>query len=308
MLDRLQTLDLHFQDRPHTIASYLLPYDGGALLIETGPGSTAAILQARLAEHGLTPNDVTDVLLTHIHLDHAGAAGWLAGEHGATVYTHSIGAPHLADPERLLSSAERIYGDAMDRLWGETKPVPDDQIESIENGDTLHFGDLSVQALATPGHASHHLAYVIGDLCFTGDAAGVRMPDEEHVQPPLVPPELRIDLWRESLETLRTATDRHDVSHLVPTHFGVYDDVDAHLDRMETGLNAAEEWVEEQMPALVDDEDALREAVTTWHRERAAADGVDDATWELYETCNPSWMGALGLRRYWKKHASTASS
>jgi glyoxylase-like metal-dependent hydrolase (beta-lactamase superfamily II) len=102
MHDRVHTLDLTFQNRSHTIAAYLLPHDDGATLVETGPGSTAAMLQARLAEHGLTPNDISEVLLTHIHLDHAGAAGWLAGEHGATVYVHPVGKPHLADPERLL--------------------------------------------------------------------------------------------------------------------------------------------------------------------------------------------------------------
>jgi glyoxylase-like metal-dependent hydrolase (beta-lactamase superfamily II) len=306
MIDRLQTLDLHFQDRPHTIASYLLPHDDGAALVETGPASTAAMLQAQLADQGLTPNDVTEVFLSHIHLDHAGAAGWLAAEHGATLYVHPRGAPHLADPSRLLSSAERIYGDDMDRLWGETLPAPDDQIVPLEHEDTRHVGEFTVTALETPGHASHHLAYVIGDVCFTGDVGGVRLPGETHVQPPLVPPELDLEQWRESLETLRAAISAHDVTHLAPTHFGLVDDVDAHLDRLAEGLDAADDWVRERLPDLADDEEALQEATGDWMREQAAADGVDDATWDLYELADPSWMQALGLRRYWEKHVQSS--
>ena len=302
MPDRVHTLDLHFQDRPHTIASYLLPHADGAALIETGPASTTAMLQARLAEHGLTPNDITEVFVTHIHLDHAGGAGWLAAEHGATVYVHSVGAPHLADPSRLLTSAERIYGDDMNRLWGTTQPVPNDQIVSLDDGARINIGDRTVVALDTPGHASHHLAYVVGDVCFTGDVGGVRLPGETYVEVPLVPPELRLDHWRESLDYLRTALPERDVTHLAPTHFGLYDDVEDHLDRLADGLAAAEEWAQSTLPGLADDPEALQTAVTEWMREHARSQGVDDDTWALYELADPSWMAAQGLRRYWEKH------
>lgn len=308
MIDRLQTLDLHFQDRPHTIASYLLPHDDGAALIETGPASTVPMLQAQLADHGLTPNDVSEVLLTHIHLDHAGAAGRLAAEHGATVYVHPKGAPHLADPARLLHSAERIYGNDMDRLWGETQPVPDDQIKILEDGDTLSLGDLTVTALDTPGHASHHHSYAIGEVLFTGDVGGVRLPGETYVELPLAPPEIRLDLWRESLTRLRTAVQHHDITHLAPTHFGMYDDVGAHLDRLTAALGAANQWIEQTLLNLADDSEALQEAASGWMHEQATANGVDDETWELYELANPSWMAALGLKRYWEKHKGPSSS
>ena len=303
MLDRLQTLDLHFQDRPHTIASYLLPHGEGAALIETGPGSTFPMLQARLAAQGLTPNDITEVLLTHIHLDHAGAAGRLA-QHGATVYVHDIGAPHLASPERLLSSATRIYGNDMDRLWGDMHPVPEDQLVPLDDGDTIELGDWSALVLDTPGHASHHMSYVIGDVCFTGDVGGVRLPGEAYVELPLAPPEIDLDAWRDSLHTLRTAVDAHDVTHLAPTHFGLYDDVSAHLDRLEQVVDAADEWARTTLPDVADDPDALRNAATDWMHTLAADQGVDDDTWELYELANPSWMAALGLKRYWKTHVS----
>lgn len=308
MLDRIQTLDLLFQDRANTIAAYLLPHEDGAALVETGPGSTSAMLQARLAEQGFTPNDVSDVLLTHIHLDHAGAAGWLAGEHGATVHVHPNGAPHLARPDRLLRSAERIYGDEMDRLWGEMHPVPEDQLNTLDDGDKLDIHGLTVEALDTPGHASHHLAYVIESVCFTGDVGGVRLPGESHVELPLAPPEIDLDAWRKSLTHLRKAVQHHDVTHLAPTHFGLYHDVSGHLDRLDAAIDEADRWAQKVVPERVDDEKALREAATRWMREQAESHGVDEATWELYELANPSWMAALGLRRYWKQQTSSPSS
>jgi glyoxylase-like metal-dependent hydrolase (beta-lactamase superfamily II) len=298
MLDQLQTLDLHFQERPHTIAAYLLPHADGAALIETGPGATFPMLQARLAEHGLTPNDITEVLLTHIHLDHAGAAGRLA-QHGATVYVHTIGAPHLAHPEKLLASATRIYGDDMDRLWGEMRPVPENQIVTLGAEDTVALGDQTATALDTPGHASHHMSFVIGDVCFTGDVGGVRMPGASYVELPLAPPEIDLDAWRESLRTLRTAVDQHGITHLAPTHFGLYDDVPAHLDRLERVVDAADDWARTTLPTHADDADALRNATTDWMHSLAVEQGVADETWALYELANPSWMAALGLKRYW---------
>ena len=299
MPDRLQTLDLHFQDRPHTIATYLLPHADGAALIETGPGSTFPMLQARLADHGLTPADISEVLLTHIHLDHAGAAGHLA-QHGATIYAHHVGVPHLSDPQTLLASATRIYGDDMDRLWGDMHPVPDDQLVALDDEDTFPLGNHTALALDTPGHASHHMSYVIGDTCFTGDVGGVRVPGETHVELPLAPPEIRLDHWRASLAHLHDAISRQGISHIAPTHFGIYDDVSAHLDRLAGAIDAAEEWTATRLPDHADDPEALEDAVSEWMHDLATANGVDEEAWERYEMANPSWMAALGLRRYWE--------
>src|SRR3989337_916816 len=129
-------LDLEFQGKSGVIAAYLLPHTRGAALIETGPGSTQATLIRRLSDHGYNPSDITDVLLTHIHLDHAGAAGWLARQ-GARIYVHANGAPHLLDPEKLLSSAARIYGDQMETLWGEFLPVPGERLSIVYDGDVI---------------------------------------------------------------------------------------------------------------------------------------------------------------------------
>jgi glyoxylase-like metal-dependent hydrolase (beta-lactamase superfamily II) len=298
-MDRLDTLDLYFQDHPEIIAAYLLPHADGVALVETGPGSTFPTLQARLADRGLTPADITEVMLTHIHLDHAGAAGHLA-EHGATIYAHHVGGPHLSNPERLLASAERIYGDDMDRLWGEMRPVPEDQLVALEDGETVPLGDRNARALDTPGHASHHMSYVVEDVCFTGDVGGVRVPGETYVELPLAPPEIDLGAWRESLSRLRTARDRYDLTHLAPTHFGLNEDISAHLDRLQKAIDATEEWAATTFPTWDGDDAELREAVTEWMRGLATEAAVDAEAWERYELANPSWMAALGLRRYWE--------
>jgi len=300
-MNRLDTLDLHFQDCPNIIAAYLLSHADGVALIEAGPASTFPALQAQLATRGLTPADLTEVFLTHIHLDHAGAAGHLA-RHGATVYAHRVGVPHLSAPDRLLASAERIYGDDMDRLWGEMHPVPEDQLVALSDGDAVALGDQTLRALDTPGHASHHMSYVVGDTCFTGDVGGVRIPGEAYVELPLAPPEIDLAAWRESLTRLRAAGAQHDLTHLAPTHFGRFDDPTAHLDRLESALDAAEHWAATTLPDWEGSDDDLREAATEWMRERAVGQGVDPETWEHYELANPSWMAALGLKRYWPPH------
>lgn len=293
----IHTLDLNFQGIPGTIAAYLIPHDeDGAVLIECGPGSTVETLESQLDRYGFTPRDITDVLVTHIHLDHAGAAGWLA-RHGATIYVHHVGAPHLIDPRKLLASAERIYGDDMDRLWGEMIPVPDHQIIELEHGAALDINGLEFDVLETPGHAYHHAAYLFEDVCFTGDVGGVRMLDTRHIALPLPPPEINLDLWRDSLNKLR----REDFARIAPTHFGIYNDIEWHLDAVERGLDEADEWIEKVMPEDPPLEE-LQERVTEWMHGRAMRDGMTERKWKLHETANPSWMAAAGLRRYWKRH------
>src|SRR6185369_10433244 len=133
---RIVTLELNFQGRPHAIASYLIRQGDAVVLIESGPGSTLPALQAGLAQEGLSASDVTHVLLTHIHLDHAGAAGWLA-QQGAEIYVHRVGAPHMLNPEKLIASATRIYGDRMESLWGEFLPVPQNQLKVANDAEEI---------------------------------------------------------------------------------------------------------------------------------------------------------------------------
>ena len=294
---RVITLDLKFQGRPHAIASYLIQSGEAVVLIESGPGSTLPGLEAGLANEGLSPRDVTHVLLTHIHLDHAGAAGWLARQ-GAEIYVHPVGAPHMINPEKLLASATRIYGDRMDSLWGEFLPVPEDKLRVIGDREEIAIGDLRFVPVNTPGHAEHHYAYLFEDICFSGDVGGVRIPGYQYLRVPMVPPELNLERWHASVERLRQET----FARIAPTHFGIYDDPGWQLHEVDKGLYDAERWLEKTMsedpsPPI----EALRESFTEWMVEQAAEWGLSEDVINAFTLANPPGMSADGLVRYWKK-------
>ena len=294
---RLVTLDLKFQGRPLAIASYLIRSSDAVVLVESGPGSTLAGLEAGLRQEGLSPSDVTHVLLTHIHLDHAGAAGWLARQ-GPQIYVHPVGAPHMLNPEKLLASATRIYGDRMDSLWGEFLPVPDDKLRVVKDGEEITIGELRFLPINTPGHAEHHYAYVFEDICFSGDVGGVRIPGYQYLRVPMVPPELHLERWHESINRLRNTR----FARIAPTHFGIYDDPEWQLREVDKGLYDAERWLEEMMsedpsPPI----EALRESFTDWMVEQAAEFGLSEDVINAFTVANPPGMSADGLLRYWKK-------
>ena len=181
----MKVLDLRFQGAERVIASFLLDSGEGPVLVETGPESCYPRLVEALRAEGVAPEEVRHVFVTHIHLDHAGAA-WRLAELGATVYVHPRGAPHLVDPSRLLASAERIYGDQLKALWGEVRGIPEERVRLLADGEVVALGGLEVQAVETPGHASHHHAYRVGDLVFTGDVAGGRIAPGLLGPPPLL--------------------------------------------------------------------------------------------------------------------------
>jgi glyoxylase-like metal-dependent hydrolase (beta-lactamase superfamily II) len=288
-------LDLNFLHMKDAIAAYVIPHRDGAALVETGPGSTVEALTANLAEHGLTPKDVTHVFLTHIHLDHAGAAGWMA-QQGAQIFVHPVGAPHLINPEKLISSAKRIYQNKMDFLWGQFLAVPEEKLFNVEDGETIPFGNQQITALHTPGHAEHHIAWVFEDICFSGDVGGVRIPGPLYMRMPFVPPELNFEKWYASLERLGKAGFKR----IAPTHFGIFDDGDTHVRHATQTLVETVEWMETIMPSDPPIE-YLRELFVTFCREQALQMGLDEDILNLYEIANPTWMGADGIARYWKK-------
>ncbi len=292
----IHTLDLNFLGVPHAIAAYLVVGPGGPVLVETGPGSTLEILQSRLAEHGYAPADVRHVLVTHVHLDHAGAAGWWARHHGAHVYVHHVGAPHLIDPSKLLGSARRIYGDQMDALWGEVLPVPADRLTALHDGDTIGVAGLTFVALDTPGHAWHHHAFRLGDVAFTGDAAGVRLAGSSLIFLPSPPPEFDLEAWQRTLARL----PGENFSAIYPTHFGEVENVRDHLQAFGALLREAAEFVRDRLQAGVE-RDALVEQYTAWNRQRARALGVADEVFQQYVTANPLFMSVDGMMRYWRK-------
>lgn len=289
------TLDLNFMGIAGAIASYLIPHSNGAVLVECGPGSTVPTLQERLRQHNLSPADITDVFLTHIHLDHAGAAGWLARQ-GAKIHVHPVGAPHMQNPEKLLASAARIYGDMMDTLWGEFLPVPPEQLSIIQDNDVITVDGMSFQAFDTPGHAEHHHVYLLEDTLFSGDIGGVRLAGTRHIRLPMPPPEFNLEKWKKSLERIKQLK----FTRIAPTHFGLFNDVDWHLAALERGIEEINAWMEAVMPGDPPVEEINRQLSDLYHQ-RAASAGVPAEQLQGYESANPSWMSGYGIQRYWRK-------
>jgi len=288
-------IDLNFQGKPHSIASYLIGYSGGAVLIECGPGSTLPALEAGLAREGLSARDVTHVLLTHIHLDHAGAAGWLS-QLGAQIIVHPNGAPHMLNPEKLIASATRIYKDEMQTLWGEFLPVVENQLKVPKDAEEIVIGDLRFVAINAPGHAEHHYCYLFENVCFTGDVGGIRIPGYQYMRLPMAPPELNFDKWRATLARLR----QEKIARIAPTHFGIFDDPEWHLREVEKDLDAAEKWLESVMPSNPS-VDELRVQLIAWMNEQGRALNLDQRVVKAYDLANPLDMSADGLYRYWKR-------
>lgn len=293
---KIETIDLNFLNTEHVIASFLLMGDNSAAIVETGPTTCLERLTSGLKEHGVSHEDVRQVLLTHIHLDHAGASGHLAELlPNATFYVHELGQPHLADPSKLVKSAARIYGDRMNELWGETRPVPEDRIKIIGEGDEIKAADGTLTAHDTPGHAYHHLAYLepgSGTL-FAGDVAGIRLPGQSYVRPPTPPPEIDVDAWIKSINHIRAIAP----TSLCPTHFGRYDDVERHLSELEQRLQDWLLFVQSRMDEGDEREEISIELETKGDEEMLASGaGVEET--ERYELAGNYEMLTDGLMRY----------
>lgn len=292
----IYTIDLNFLGIPGAIASYFIPHRRGGVLVECGPGSTQAALQMGLEFLGYTLQDITDVLLTHIHLDHAGAAGWLA-EKGVRIHVHPRGAPHMLNPVRLLDSAGRIYGDMMETLWGSFLPVKEEMLSEVQDKEVIEIEELQFQAIDTPGHANHHHVYILEDVCFSGDIGGVRLGGLPHLRLPMPPPEFHPDKWRASLDELK----QENFNRIAPTHFGIYTDPGWHLDAVARALDDVESWMMETLP---DDPtgEALSAKLLDWSRERSIQDGLTSEQFNAYQAVNPVSISSEGIRRYWYKY------
>ena len=273
-----EPLDLLHLGRERVIGVYLLETPEGPALFDCGPSTCVPALKQALRERGLELQDVLHLLLSHIHLDHAGAAGVLVREHPELqVHVSPIGAPHLVDPTRLEQSARRLYGDEFDTLWGELAPVP--QANVRETGDRV----LGFDCFPSPGHASHHVCYLDRNgTLYAGDAAGVRIQPSGFVLPPTPPPEFDLVAWESTLDEL----ERRSPARLALNHFGVADDPREHLAELRQRLRA---WT-----ALVG-EGASEEEF------EAAAIGELGEDAPGYVQAMPPWQSYAGLRRYWDK-------
>jgi glyoxylase-like metal-dependent hydrolase (beta-lactamase superfamily II) len=271
-----EPIDLVHGGVARTVGAYLLDTSQGLSLFDCGPSSCIPALKAGLAERGFELGDVRNLLLSHIHLDHAGAAGSLVREHPELqVWVSEVGAPHLVDPSRLERSARRLYGETFDGLWGELAPVPE---ENVHIADGRAAG---LEVFAAPGHASHHVCYFDGSTLYAGDAAGVRIQPSRSVLPPTPPPDVDVEAWYRTLEEV----ERHAPERLALIHFGLADDVSRHLaelrERLDTWAKRVEEGVTEQ--------EFVADAKGDLPPEEA--DGYDRAM--------PFWQSYQGLRRYW---------
>lgn len=294
----IHTLDLNFQGLSAITAAYLVVGPKGPILIETGPGSTLNTLLNQIRQHGFEPEQIKHVLVTHIHLDHAGAAGWWA-QKGAQIYVHSFGARHLISPEKLMASAKRIYGNMMETLWGEMLPAPADRVTEVFDNDVLEVAGLSIKALETPGHARHHHVFVLDDIAFTGDAAAVNLPNLNLPDIPAPPPEFDLEMWEATLDRLLA----EGFSRIYPTHFGAVDDVQGHLLSVKQLLRDTAVFIQQKMEENLS-RDEIVAAYENWFVARAKAAGLSEEAIAHYAAANPLYMSVDGVMRYWHKRAN----
>jgi glyoxylase-like metal-dependent hydrolase (beta-lactamase superfamily II) len=275
-------IDLHHQGVERVIGAYLLETGDGPAVFDCGPASALPALEAGLRERGVGFTDVRHLLLSHIHLDHAGAAGTIVREHAhIQVHVSAIGAPHLVDPSRLEASARRLYGDTFDALWGELAAVPEENIRIV--GAEV----VGLECFASPGHASHHVCFAHEDgTLYAGDAAGVRIAPSRLVLPPTPPPDVDVVAWYITLDELERRAPRR----LALVHFGVFDDIGRHLSSLRDRLG---EWEQ-----VVEDGATQDEFV---ERVYAGLGELDDDDLQAVERAMPMWQSYAGLKRWVEK-------
>jgi len=297
-------VDLHFLGVPRIIATAVLHGPGGVALLDPGPTSTLPTLKASLAAAGIALSDVRAILLTHIHLDHAGATGTLVRENPAIrVYVHEQGAPHMASPEKLIASATRLWGDEMDRLWGEMLAVPQASMTALAGGERISAGGRDLDVLYTPGHASHHVSYfnAAAGVAFVGDTAGMKLKETGVVLAPTPPPDIDLDLWRQSL----AAIEARRPETVFVTHFGPYGPVPVHLAEMAESLEATSGLVHRSLAREGTDE--TREAWFTDELRTLLRRRLSNEDADAYEVAGRFDLSWRGLARYWRKLAPASA-
>jgi glyoxylase-like metal-dependent hydrolase (beta-lactamase superfamily II) len=296
----VKLLDLHFKTEG-TVGAFLVETAAGPLLVETGPESLYPHLRAAVQAAGHALEDIRHVFVTHVHLDHAGAA-WRLAQHGANIHVHPKGLAHLQDPGKLLSSAQRIYGSAMACLWGRLEPIAPERIMAMEDGETFRLGGVAIEAIHTPGHAVHHITFRLEDGLFTGDVGGVRI-GQGPVIPPFPPPDIDLEAWLDSIQRMRSRQPRY----IYPTHFGIKDDGAEHFDSLEENLHRISAWVGGRLQDGVT-EAALVPLFQAFMHDLLAGSGLSESVIRDYEIADPAFMSVHGLARYWKKRAPGTAS
>jgi glyoxylase-like metal-dependent hydrolase (beta-lactamase superfamily II) len=289
-------IDLQFRGSPRVIATAILQGADGVTLIDPGPTSCLPVLESGLRDRGLTLRDVRTVLLTHIHLDHAGATGTIAERvPGVAVYVHERGAPHMIDPEKLLASATRLWGAQMDAVWGAFQPVPAANVSVLKGGERLERAGRAIKVAYTPGHAKHHVSFLDEQtgMAYVGDTAGVRVSD--YLIAPTPPPDIDIEAWQHSLNTI----DAWQPVSLFLTHFGPVSPGRAHLARFRATVTTAAETSREMIAAGGSDEELSRRFTERMRQDvRKVLPEREARIAELAAPFDQLWQG---LARYWQK-------
>ena len=292
-------VDLQFRGRPGVIATAVLHASSGVALVDPGPSSSLPALQQALAAAGIATPDIHSILLTHIHLDHAGGTGTLARANpGLRVFVHEAGARHLADPGKLLASAGRLYGDDMQRLWGEVLPVPAAQLQVLQGGERLAVAGRELEVAYTPGHAVHHVSLFEPEsrIAFVGDTGGVRRGTGAYVMPVTPPPDIDLAAWDASAS--RIAAWSPDT--LFCTHFGPYPAA-RHFDGLMSRLGEWSRLARRLVGnASLSEEDREAQFVADVSRDLQRTVGAAEA--ELYVRAGRIEYSWQGLARYWRKH------
>jgi glyoxylase-like metal-dependent hydrolase (beta-lactamase superfamily II) len=295
-------VDLHFLGVPEIIATAVLHGASGVALIDPGPSTTLDNLKASLQRRNISVADVRQVLLTHIHLDHAGVTGTLVRENPSIeVFVHERGAPHLIDPTKLLASAGRLYGADMERLWGDFLPVPADRVRALKGEERITAGGRELQVAYTPGHASHHVTYFDPAIrmAFVGDTAGIRRQGQSYVMPPTPPPDIDLDAWRLSEDRILA----FDPDTLFLTHFGPFHGARLHFQEMGQHLASWSAIVRRLIAdATLDEKEKLeafmKEALLDLERK------VGTVQAEQYTRAGRLDYSWQGLSRYWRKRTA----
>ena len=295
----LSWVDLLFLGRPHAVATAVVRAPGTMALIDPGPSTCLESLDLGLQQQGLRLSEITHILLTHIHLDHAGAAGTIVRRYPhVNVFVHERGAGHMADPGKLMASAARLYGDQMDRLWGEFAAVPARNLTVLAGGERIDAGGRSFEVAYTPGHASHHVSYYdrSSGVAFVGDTAGVCI-DGGYVLPPTPPPDIDIEAWKGSAARIEAWSPQT----LFLTHFGPVQGAAPHLQALMENLETTAGIVRTRLSEPGTDEEKSRRFAEDLQRELRRH--MTDAQLAAYTVAAPPELLWSGLARYWRKRS-----
>ncbi len=302
-MNTITTLDNLWTGRPHTIATALLESDGHRAIVDPGPGSTIETLRQNLQAHEIGVGGLDAILLTHIHLDHAGATGALARENPRlAVYVHKNGAPHMIDPSKLLASAQRLWPNDLQRLFGETLPVPAENLRILEGGETLTLGSRKLEVVYTPGHASHHVSYFdqAEGVAFVGDTAGVRIEGNSFAMPATPPPDIDLEIWDKSFAAIL----ERKAARLFLTHYGYSDNPSEHILLFRERLHRWAALTAEILRTSANDSAAMDSFMSATFAEISQHLRGGEA--EHYAFSAGLNLSFLGLARYLRKRAKGA--